>query len=336
MINDSIQDSTRYVVKDIHHGSIMPATRAEMKRDVFLLPGADIRGGIWANDLNIEGPKINVEEAVYSTNSIKIKGSKDFKKGSKTKDLSLVTFRSSVSTADSIVVDKIDFKIRFMSDIYTHKINIKNSIVYGNIFSDSAIIDNSIVLGGVFCKDKLEISNSMVSTFRAKNVTLLENVYLFFPYAIADENIDLKEPIKAITFLNLYKDIKSKRKGMENFGGVIELDEDDIFSTKAGKVLGFDDEEKDVKLLSAAERILDISKVKKHFRYNKEFLEKIALRSHYKDEEMLESIEKPLLELEERLWNILKTKKVNTIKGTTQIEDLFERKELLEIFNENE
>lgn len=72
MPQDSIQDSTRYVVSDVHHGSVLPGERREMDRDVYLLSGADVRGGLWSNKLSVAAPDINVEGSVYAKGSITI------------------------------------------------------------------------------------------------------------------------------------------------------------------------------------------------------------------------------------------------------------------------
>ena len=53
MQSDSIQDSTRYVVSDTHDGSVLPGTRIEMWRDVYLLSGANVVGGVWCGSLTV-------------------------------------------------------------------------------------------------------------------------------------------------------------------------------------------------------------------------------------------------------------------------------------------
>lgn len=338
MKQDSIQDSTRYVVSNIHHGSVLPGTRAEMSRNVYLLSKADIKGGVWANELTIKGSGISVKEAVYSRGPISIEASDD--KASKRNAKKTVVFGSCVVSADSILVNQLPYKIRFMSDVYSEKINLTNSIVYGNVFANNAIIKNSIVLGGAFCKEKLEIENSMISTFRTKKVLLNENVFLFFPFALAETPITIKEPVKALTFLNMYKDLKknSESKSKKKDGGVIYLDEDDIFeifpeeSEKDKDIDGDSEGSKKTYVLSGNERILDVIEVEKHFQYNRKFLENLTLGSHYDPSLKSEKFKQPLEELEKNLWDILGAhKEFTTIEGSSKMQELFERADVLAV-----
>ena len=78
METDSIQDSTRYVVSDVHHGSILPGNRAEL--DVFILNNAEVKGAIWANDLTINGSNVLIEDSVYAKRTVLIKNEDKGKK----------------------------------------------------------------------------------------------------------------------------------------------------------------------------------------------------------------------------------------------------------------
>jgi len=94
---DSIQDSTRVVLSELRHGSIIPGNRAEMWRELFLLPGADLRGSAFGKSLYVEGPDVNVEASIYVRESIKVAESD--KEGIQSGN---VTFGSCVTTPDSI------------------------------------------------------------------------------------------------------------------------------------------------------------------------------------------------------------------------------------------
>ena len=200
MTSDSIRDSTRYVVSDTHYGSIMPGNRMEMWRDVYLLRGADVHGGIWCGSLSVSGSGVNVSESVYCRGAASIsRGDKPAPKDSN------VTFASCFTSPDSLVADPADFKVRFLSDIYTGQLNISNTIVYGNIFANRVTIRDSIVLGGVFCTGTADISNSLVSTFNVGNANLGENVSIFFPFAVAKEHINLSSSVRVLTFYSLHQ-----------------------------------------------------------------------------------------------------------------------------------
>lgn len=321
MPRDSIQDSTRYVVSDLHHGSILPGKRSEMLRDVFLISGADIRGGVYAHELLVEGSNISVEKSVYTSKSI------IFKDGKNKNNKSNNHFGSTVVASDSILMENKDIKNRFKSDIYCTKLNISNSIVYGNIFVNSAIISNSIILGGIFCRDNLKISNSIYSTFRANTVELGSNLHQLFPVALSQTPIELKSRIKTITFLNIFNKME------DNTGsGVVELDEDDIFEVdenflaKEEYYTSNESVKKKLYCLSIAERILNTEKIIEHFKQNKLFIESLALESHLKPDEKMDEYNKPLDELEKYLWSLLEgNQQLPSVEGVESIKTLFER-----------
>lgn len=320
MISDSIQDSTRYIVSNVHHGSILPGNRMEMFRDVFLLTNAEIRGGIYSHNLLVEGSNITVDKSVFSAKSIIIKEVKP--------DIKLTgnRFNSTVVATDSILIENKVIKTKFKSDIYTNKLNISNTIVYGNIYSENAIIDNCIVLGGIFCSERLRISNSIYSTFRADSVNLGTNLYQLYPIALSRNQILMKNPIKAITFLNIYDSVSKNTDS-----GIIVLDQDDIFEVDEHYPSGNgsknnNDINNKLYCLSIAERILNTEKIIEHFRFNKVFLESLALESHLRNVDKNSDLLHPSGELDNYLWSILSGRDpLSEIKGSEEIETLFRR-----------
>ena len=325
-MQDSIQDSTRYVVSDLHYGSIMPGNRMEMMRDVFLIEKAKIEGGIYSNNLVLEGNTISIAKSVYARKSITIK-----EKNNNTK-IKCNEFSSTVVAADSILSEAANTKLRFKSDIYTDKLNVSNAIVFGNVFANHAIIRNSIVLGGIFVKNKLDISDSIFSTFRVKETVLGKNLFMFFPVALSELKIDVKYPICAISFFNISKNIDKKINS-----GIIKLDNDDVFEVdenywddQKGDVDNKNQDEKSYQqkmfCLSIVERILDSKAIIEHFKFNKDFLESLMLSAHYSEDENQQKHEKPIEELENWLWDILNSKeKFENLTGSSNIKDLFSR-----------
>lgn len=327
---DSIQDSTRYVVSGIHHGAILPGKREEMTRNVFLLPGADVRGGVWANELQIKGGPVRVTESVYSHGPITISDDED---GSK---MGQVEFGSTVTTPDSLIAQGKRHHIRCYSDIYGGKLNLSNAIVLGNVFASQAVIQNSIILGGVFCQGKLNVRNSMISTFRSKSVELGEGVFLFFPFALAEEPILVPKPVKALTFFSLQQKLGGKTKGQ----GAISMDQDDVFELYEKAPAGDDSQPTERPLptrmfcLSVTERILDVSEIGKHFQFNRRFLENMALYNHISPEHREAEHVKPFAELEKQLWLILENHdKLSEVDGTSDLHKLFMRDDVRQYVN---
>jgi hypothetical protein len=343
---DSIQDSTRYVVSGVHHGSILPGKRTEMNRNVFLLSHANINGGVWANDLTLSGADIIVEQSVYSSGSITIEEPEQIQSHSQNKESEWapVTFGSCVVAADSIMSKAKNLRVRFKSDIYTKRLNLSNAIVYGNIFAENAVIKDSIILGCVFCKNKLDLKNSMVSTFKTHSVKLIGNLFLFFPFAFSETPINIQEPIKALTFFNIYKSLNKNAFG-DNDGigdGIILFDQDDIFEIQSEDSNSTDSTENDngcgtnAYVLSGNERILDAVRITQHLKYNQQFLENLTLGNHLLPRLKSNQFDRPAKELECYLWNILHPgQKFNTVSGTSKIQDMFKRSDLKEFMGDD-
>ncbi len=313
MKQDNIQDSTRYIVSELHHGNVMPGNRSETLRDVYILSNAKIVGGIFAHELIIDGTNITVEKSVYAAKSLLIKNS------SNNKNKKPIVFKSVVSASESLLVDCEQVKLKFFSDIYSKRINIKNAIIFGNIFVDDAIINNSIILGGIYCKNKLEISNSIYSTFRTGEVELGENLFQLFPIALAENPILINSPIKIITFLNILK------PGSKD-SGIVELNGDDIFEVSNPPLPSDSKPEENnerIYCLSLAERILNSHKIIQHFQFNKKLVEALALNSHLDNAYINENFKNSLEHLETYLWNILNGKKILTnIEGMESLNDI--------------
>jgi len=313
MSSDSIHDSTRYLVNELHYGSIMPGNRAEMLRDVYLQPGAIVKGGVFANELTINGSGISIDGAVYCRNNIKM----EYSNVRTNED---VTFGSTVVCPGTLLVPGSKIKTRFLSDLYLGKTNLKNCIVYGNVYSSSATIEDSIILGGIYCKDQLKIKNSIIFTFRAHNCELDEYVSMLSPFGFADE-IKLNSTVNVLTFKNLFN------TGVEIINdGNIKLDETDIYEIELEKKAGATEEEaKKIQVLSVAERLLNTSEIIGHFKQNRNFIEFLSLNSHLSEEDKASFFRNNKEELESELWKIIEDKSsFNDLEGHKSIEEMFE------------
>jgi len=297
---DSIQDSTRYVVEDIHKGSIMPGNRAEMWRNIYLDSGAKILGGIWGGEIQISGGNVYIEDSIYIRGSINIKNEN---KESSQKDE--VEFGSVVVSPESLFMENNAPRTRFNSDIYIGQLSLNNAIIYGNIYASNASLENCIVLGGVYCRGKLEISNSIVFMFKTKTLRLNENVSLLAPYSISEEKFEIEHPVKALTFFNLLNDKNN------NSGGAISLDDDDIFRVKYNEAEVDDEDNKELNLppnvyiLSIVERILNSTKIIEQFRKNKELIEFLAFGNNMLEEFSDKFKDFTRKDLEKSLWDII-------------------------------
>jgi hypothetical protein len=320
---DSTQDSTRYVVSSLHHGGIMPGKRSEMWRDVFLLSGADVRGGVWANELSVIGPSIKVSGAVYSRSSIAIKNADE---PDECKDP--VVFGSCLTSPDSLRVEAVPYRVRFMSDVYVSQMSLDHSIVFGNIFSNRLSLTNSIVLGGAYIRDHLKIENSMISTFRTKHVELGRNVFLLSPFALSEDPISVDHPVRALPFYRICADSRGEGEG------AVVLDQDDVFRLSEASEDRDDDSGdagreaavKDLYCLSMTERILDSKSIAEYFESNAKFLQYLSLGSHFDPELRDQAYTMPVDRLEDYLWDLVTLDKpIRQVTGGTSMTDAIAR-----------
>lgn len=327
MPDDSIQDSTRYVVSDVHHGSVLPGERLEMERDVYLLPGADIRGSVWSGELSISGPGIEVANSVYSQGAVVIDTSDDVEEVSMDDD---VTIGGSLTTPDSLLVETTDFRSRFLADLYVERANLSNAFVFGNVYARGAVIRDSIVLGGIFCDGALELSNSFVHTFQSHRAEVGENVSMFAPFALARDTISLSSPVRALTFADVFREGDHAEEGGLRSGDVVHLDEDDVFRVKGitPEASSGDGAPQSQAVLSMTERILDSSLVQERLQQNKKFLRSLSLNRHVADTKQGSS---PVDELEETLWKLVANQisEDQEARSSRSLQDLLEQFDLV-------
>lgn len=288
--SDNIKDFGRYVVKEVHHGSISPGKRDEMWRDIYLDRGALIKGGVFGNNLTVLNPGVHIEQSVYIRGAIRIDLS-SAKKGE------MVIFESNVVSPDSIIVEGNGARARFSTDIYVDKVNLNNAIVYGNIYCSSAIVKNCIILGGVYCKNKLSVENSVLYTFDAEMLDIGENLSLLSPLGISRTPFEVNYPVRALAFYNLLQ-------GHNEKSYAVVLDEDDVFELSETEKK---DDESGAKryLLSIVERVLNTTEIIDSFKQNKKIIEFLALGSHLSKEyaDQFRDIQKN--DLEARLWQVI-------------------------------
>ena len=178
MNRTKIQNEMIFMLEnEIYSDSIIPFLKKELKRKVDIHGKVLLKGGIFCHKLDIEGEDIFIQKSVYSEESILIKGNHD----------GIIWFNSPVSAGQSILVDeKCHTRVRFAKSIQSKSINLFNSIVYGNVIAENVILKNSIVLGGIFCSQKLETENSIVGTYKCRDINQYGNMGLLYPLAISD------------------------------------------------------------------------------------------------------------------------------------------------------
>lgn len=287
-----------------------------MGRDVFLLPTADVRGGVWSNELSVTGPDVQVASSAYAQRSITIDEEDDAAEPS---SLPPITFGGGLTSAESLLMDTRDVKTRVLSDVYTKRANINRAFIFGNVYADGAVIRNSVVLGGVFCKGAIDLSNSFVHTFQAHRATVGEGVSIFAPFALANDGITLNAPVRSMTFADVFADGLHENG---NHGNVVHLDEDDLFEVDtAMKPAEGDGAPRRQTVLSMTERILNSTLVQDRLQANKKLLRRLSLSRHIEGEDQV------VKALEEKLWTAVSNPASEDVssRSSKRLEHLLDR-----------
>lgn len=239
-----ITSKTRYVVRGDHDGGIYPSCKQELLRNIFIKDGAKIKGGIWGNNIQIQGT-VQVEGSVFARNEIELKP----------KSSSIMHFHSCIAARGSIhcsirALPKSPC-IRVCGDVYGGIVNLTGVLVYGNIFAEEAILTRCVVLGGIFSKIRLTSKEVFFLTFHTRTATL-EKTSMGLPFGISETNISLKSPVRSNTFSSF-----DKHEAKIKLQGQTELTENDLhelyYETEKG-------EQKTLRVLTLSNRIVDLRK----------------------------------------------------------------------------
>lgn len=234
MERTKIQNDQVFMLNDeVYSNDIIPSLKNEMWRNVDLMGEVQIKGAIFGKNLIIDTKDIFIEKAVYVEDSISINGLENSK----------LWFNSVVNANNSILVnDNSKTRIRFSNNIKSQVLNISNSIIYGNIYCNEAILNNCVVIGAVFAKNRIELKNSIVGTYKCLNIDLYGNIGIIFPFALSNN-----EPTVNGNIYNVFPKSFSKNKMI----GIYEIDNQEIYRIN---------EENQTKFaLSSTLRIFDLS-----------------------------------------------------------------------------
>jgi hypothetical protein len=171
----------------------------------------------------------------------------------------------------------------------------------------------------------------MVSTFSAGRAVIDENVSLFFPIALGRLEIELRKPVKALSF---YKLSALDSGNLDSQGGAVLLDERDVYTIEGQSLEG---ETKDndpltgpLQVLSLDQRIIDTNALMEPFSDNKRFLEFLSLGNHLPSAAREQMENQALERLETRLFEMLNKKEIQPVSGYSTIQDLYNRSDVVE------
>lgn len=321
MTADRVEDSTRVVVDERHRGGVVPGSREEMWRDVYLVSGAAIGGPVWADRLQVEGPDIEVNESVYARSGIRVDRDTD----TVARPEMEVTFASSVTTPESLTVRDTGFRTRIRSNVYAGTVHLERCVVYGNIYADRAIVRDSLVLGGVYSDGELKAEQSVLATFDVRAAQIGNEVSLLFPVAVTTESPELAGPVRVLCFC----DLGQLMDGVDELGGsAVKLDRDDIHRIELPDRSDADSRET-VYALSLNRRLLDLHELEDILRTNRKVLEELALLDHLPEARQDELDEERITRMEDTLLSLaVGASELSELEGAAGVEEVAERDDI--------
>lgn len=321
MTRDRVEDTTRVVVDGEHHGGVLPGNRAEIWRDVYLLPGADVAGPVWADRVEVRGPGVAVGESVYARGGIRLR-----REDAEAHGDGAVTFGSTVTTPESLVARDVDFRTRFRSNLYADTVHLEKCVVYGNVYAERAVLRDCVVLGGVYSEGALSVSRSVLATFDVGAAEVRGPLSLLFPVAIASEPFTLEAPVRVLCFF----DLEELLAGVEDVrGGTVVLDAGDVHRIELPRRSGGNDRER-VHALSLNHRILDTHDLEETFRTNRRVLEEVALADHLPRARRRAAMEDEVSSIERGLLDLAAAPELPRVEGSSGLEEIARRPEIRE------
>ena len=156
-------------------GGILPESARELGRTVAVKKNVVVEGGVYAERLEIDDGPTEFRNAVYVNKELHIK----------TSARERIVFRKAVASADTVAAFVTSGRVLFGADINADVIRLKNCYVGGSVYGGNVELENCVIVGGAFSSGKLSLSNVMVGTFHAPDVSLYGTNYLLYPTAFS-------------------------------------------------------------------------------------------------------------------------------------------------------
>ncbi len=263
---------------EVYINSVIPSLRTEMWRKIDIAGDVVIKGGIFGRCLDVNPRNVWVQKAVYV---------KDYIAVSSNDKASRVSFASVVASDNSIEVSGTT-RARFVTDISSKRLNLNNTIIYGNVYAAEVIAENSVILGEIFAKEKLEVGNSIIGSFKTKNFVQRSSIGILHPFAVSE-----KPPVlsgKMFNLLSWQPDDQDNSHHYELFPSDIHLES-----------IVNNDQRLHVQVLSSCHRVFDL---KTYLQMAANNLKKIELSTFF-DNDDYEKAEQRLNEFDEQMFSLV-------------------------------
>ena len=176
-------------------GSVLPSRSAELLRDVVLEDGFDVRGSVYAHNLQASGGGI-VDGSVFVRREAVLSPPEPyFEDDDESRPM---VFQSGVyagvAVATELPANKKSSPVQnstyvpliIRGEVAASRVRLENAVVIGNVRADNAVLKDSIILGTPVISQRLQVEHCVMVSFNAGTVELIGRNTLLFPYAVSD------------------------------------------------------------------------------------------------------------------------------------------------------
>lgn len=244
-MNSASRDSYGITVKGTHARSILPEKVVDVGRfDIRIDAEGVIEGGALCTNVEGTGTPFRIDGSLLALGSVR------FAAGSS----GVGVIHGPTMVNESLLMeskDRTGVTYRIVGDLSAQKVNLKNTVVYGNVMGNNVTLTNCLVFGVVNAENHLKMQDSMAFTFSAGNAELCGKICLLNCSASVTEKLSIAGEILSLAF-SLWDQQDVTR------GKMVKLGPEDIKTVKCEKMDG----RKETKhIFSCYDRIVDVAKL---------------------------------------------------------------------------
>lgn len=173
-------EQTRAVVEaeETFDGKIIPTSKAELGRPVRVREGGTVQGSVYGETVET-ATESAIEGSVMASEAVELTGGR---------------IHGEVGTPGKVVGEDT----RIEGTVTGKRVTLRDCVVRGNVVGTDVILEDCTVLGIVTADRKLELSESLCYSFRSQGKTVLDEVTLILPQAIADGDVRFESSVSVV------------------------------------------------------------------------------------------------------------------------------------------
>lgn len=161
---------------DEYPGDLLPTEQAELDREVTVEADATVEGGVYGEDVAVEG---DVEGSILASNGVDVDGG---------------AVAGEVGSSGRIRVAGA----RVEGGVTGTRVTIRDSLIFGDVVGEHVTLEDSLVVGIVVGATSLEARSSTSYTLTGHGETTLDGVSVMLPQLNTGESLTLETPVEVL------------------------------------------------------------------------------------------------------------------------------------------